>query len=616
MAEPTPEKTRIPLSDERSFPLLKRLWGTFVRPHAAWLALAGVAMAVVAAMTALTAWLMDPVVNEVFVERNEATLWLIGGAVVATFALKSGAAYVQDALVARVGQRIVADIQNRLFGHLLDQDVALFQSRATGSLISHFTFDVQALRQAVSSAVVGIGRDGLSVILLVGVMVYQDWLLSIIALVVAPLTVLPIQRLGRRMRRVSGDAQGRMGKLTTLLGQAFQGIRVIKAYAMEPAERARVGALVEEIFRLTYRQGRVRAAVQPVIDAFGGLAVAAVIVYGGYRVIEGATTPGAFFSFITAVLMAYQPLRSLGKISATVQEGVAAAERLFTLLDRQSAIVEPSDPVTLERQPAEIAFADVRFSYTDGTEALAGISFTAPAGKVTALVGPSGAGKSTVLNLIPRFFDVDAGRVTIGRADVRTVSTASLRDAIALVSQEVVLFDDTVAENIRYARPSASDDDVRKAAEAAAAHGFITDLPQGYETRVGEHGAKLSGGQRQRIAIARAILKDAPILLLDEATSALDTESERQIQAALARLMAGRTTIVIAHRLSTVQGADCIHAFDRGRVVESGDHRKLIAQDGLYARLHALQFREPDPSTPLNSIQGAQDEVRKKASVE
>ncbi len=593
MAEPKPEKTRIPLNDARSGPLMRRLWQAFVRPHAGWLTVASVAMAIVAATTALTAWLMDPVVDKVFVEQDRSMLWLVGGAVILTFALKSAASFFQDALLARVGGRIVADVQLRLFGHLLDQDVALFQSRATGGLISHFTFDVQALRQAVSNAIVGLVRDGLSVIFLVGVMLYQDWLLSLIALLVAPLTVVPIQRLGKRMRRVSGDAQARMGDLTTLLGQAFQGIRVIKAYAMERAETNRVGALVEEIYRLTYRQGRVRAAVQPIVDAFGGIAVAAVIVYGGYRVIEGATTPGAFFSFIAAVLMAYQPLRGLGKVSTTLQEGLAAAERLFALLDRQSAIAEAPDARALERAPAEVALKDVRFSYADGTEALAGIDLVAPAGKVTALVGPSGAGKSTVLNLIPRFFDVESGSVSIGGTDVRRLTLASLRDAVALVSQEIVLFDDTVAENIRFGRPDATDAELFAAAEAAAAHDFISALPDGYATRVGEHGTKLSGGQRQRIAIARAILKDAPILLLDEATSALDTESERQIQAALGRLMKGRTTLVIAHRLSTVQGADVIHAFEAGRVVESGDHHALVERGGTYARLHALQFREP-----------------------
>lgn len=594
MAEAKPEKTRIPLNDDRTGPLLRRLWGAFVRPHAGWLAVASIAMAIVAATTALTAWLMDPVVDKVFVEQDRSMLWLVGGAVIVTFALKSAASYFQDALLARVGQRIVADVQLRLFGHLLNQDVAMFQSRATGGLISHFTFDVQALRQAVSNAIVGLVRDGLSVVFLVAVMLYQDWLLSVIALLVAPLTVVPIQKLGKRMRRVSGDAQARMGELTTLLGQAFQGIRVIKAYAMERAEIRRVRALVEEIYQLTYRQGRVRAAVQPIVDAFGGIAVAAVIVYGGFRVIEGATTPGAFFSFIAAVLMAYQPLRGLGKVSTTLQEGLAAAERLFLLLDRQSAIVEAPDARALDRRPAEVALTDVRFRYADGTEALAGVSLAAPAGKVTALVGPSGAGKSTVLNLIPRFFDVDSGSVTIDGTDVRSLTLASLRDAVALVSQEVVLFDDTVAENIRFGRPDATDAELRAAAEAAAAHEFIAALPEGYDTRVGEHGTKLSGGQRQRIAIARAILKDAPILLLDEATSALDTESERQIQAALARLMKGRTTLVIAHRLSTVQGADVIHAFEAGRVVESGDHHALVQRGGTYSRLHALQFREPE----------------------
>jgi subfamily B ATP-binding cassette protein MsbA len=594
MSEARPEKTKIPLNDARTGPLLRRLWEAFVRRHAGWLVLASIAMAIVAATTAATAWLMDPVVDKVFVDKDRSTLWLVGGAVLVVFALKSAAAYFQNALLARVGQRIVADVQLRLFGHLLHQDVALFQSRASGALISHFTFDVQALRQAVSSAIVSLVRDGLSVVFLVAVMVYQDWLLSLIALVVAPLTAIPIRRLGKRMRRVSGDAQARMGELTTLLGQAFQGIRVIKAYSMERAETERVGTVVEEIFQLTFRQGRVRAAVQPIVDAFGGIAVAAVIVYGGYRVIEGATTPGAFFSFIAAVLMAYQPLRGLSKVSTALQEGLAAADRLFALLDRQAAIADAPDAKTLARAPAEIRFDDVRFRYADGTEALAGISLTAPAGQVTALVGPSGAGKSTVLNLIPRFYEVEAGAVTVGGDDVRSLTLESLRAAIALVSQEIVLFDDTVAENIRFGRPGAGDAEVRAAAEAAAASPFIEALPDGYATRVGEHGTKLSGGQRQRIAIARAILKDAPILLLDEATSALDTESERQIQAALGRLMQGRTTIVIAHRLSTVQGADVIHAFEAGRVVESGDHRTLVAAGGVYARLHALQFREPE----------------------
>ena len=597
-AEPKPEKTRIQIADSRSLPLIKRLWSSFIRPHAGWLAVASVAMALVAATTALTAYLMDPVVNEVFVNKNATLLWAVGGAVLATFVVKSVAAYFQDTLLAVVGQRVVADVQSKLFAHLLDQDVALFQSRTTGTLISHFTFDVQALRQAVSNAIVSLGRDGLSVILLVGVMVYQDWLLSVITLVVAPLTAVPIERLGRRMRKVSGEAQVRMGDLTTHLGQSFQGIRMIKAYGMEAPERASVGAIILDIANLSIRQGRVRAAVQPIVDVFGGIAVAAVIVYGGLRVIEGVTTPGAFFSFIAAVLMAYQPLRALGKVNTQIQEGLAAAERIFALLDREPEIRDAADAKVLARDPAEIRLTGVLFRYPDGTEALSGLDLVAPAGKVTALVGPSGAGKSTVLQLIPRFQDVAAGAVTVGGTDIRKLTIASLRGAIAVVSQEVVLFDASVADNIRFGRPGASDAEVKAAAEAAAADGFICEMPAGYDTRVGEHGLKLSGGQRQRIAIARAILKDAPILLLDEATSALDTESERQIQTALARLMTGRTTLVIAHRLSTISNADVIHAMAAGTVVESGGHDELIAKGGVYAKLNALQFREQDRPEP------------------
>jgi subfamily B ATP-binding cassette protein MsbA len=592
--EPKPEKTRIPIADSRSIPLIKRLWASFIRPHAGWLVIASVAMALVAGTTAATAYLMDPVVNEVFVNKNASLLWLVGGAVLLTFVVKSVAAYAQDALLVLVGQRVVADVQRRLFAHLLEQDVALFQSRGTGTLISHFTFDVQALRQAVSNAIVSVGRDGLSVILLFGVMVYQDWILSLITLIVAPLSAIPIDRLGRRMRKVSGEAQARMGELTSHLGQSFQGIRMIKAFGMEAPERGRVAEIVEDIAALTIRQGRVRAAVQPIVDVFGGFAVAGVIVYGGLRVIDGVTTPGAFFSFIAAVLMAYQPLRALGKVNTQVQEGLAAAERIFALLDRAPDIRDKADAVALPRTPAEVRLDDVLFRYPDGTEALAGLQLTAPAGKVSALVGPSGAGKSTVLQLIPRFHDVERGTVTVGGHDVRDLSLASLRSAIAVVSQEIVLFDAGIAENIRFGRPGATDEEVQDAAKAAAADGFISEMPDGYKTRVGEHGLKLSGGQRQRIAIARAILKDAPILLLDEATSALDTESERQIQDALARLMVGRTTLVIAHRLSTIRGADVIHVMDQGRVVESGNHDALISGGGAYARLHAMQFRHDD----------------------
>ncbi|AFX99150.1 ABC transporter transmembrane region family protein [Candidatus Endolissoclinum faulkneri L2] len=583
------EKIKILLKHTYTELLLFRLWTTFVRAYIKWLVYAAIAMAMVALTTALTAWLMDPIVDKVFVERNHSMLWLVGSAVMITFALKASASFFQEAFLARVGGRIVADVQVRLFTHMLDQNMLFFQNHSTGELVSHFTVNVQALRQTASTAIVGLIRDGLSVVLLFGVMLYQDWRLSLIALLITPITVFPIQKLGENMRQISITAQVCMGNLTTLLSQSFQGIRVIKAYLMEKSETKRIYTLSNKIYQITYRQSLVRAAVQPIVDGCGGLAIGAIIIYGGYQVIEGTTTPGAFFSFITAMLMIYQPLRGLGKVSTTLQEGLAAAERLFVLFDHRSVTTEAPNAKAMVRAPADITLKDVRFSYSDGTEALAGINLLAPAGKITALVGPSGAGKSTIINLIPRFFDVESGSVTVGGSDVRALTINSLRDSIALVSQEIILFDDTVAENIRFARPEATDKELYAAAEFAA-DTFISSLPKGYNTRVGEYGIKLSGGQRQRIAIARAILKNAPILLLDEATNALDSESEQQIHDALGKLMKNRTIMIITHRISSLLKADLIYAIEGGKVVECGDHQALVKINGTYAQLYAKQY--------------------------
>lgn len=570
--------------------LVGRLWQEAIRPYLGRIVLALVFMAVAAAAQGFTAWLMEPVVDWVFAQKSGTLLWPVAGAVLATFAVKGLAEYAQAAIMSQVGLRIIADLQRRLFAHLLTLDAGFFQRVSSGRLVSRFMVDVNQMRQGVSNAITGIGKDSLTVVALVFVMFYQDWMLGLLAFIVFPIAVYPIVRLGKRMRKVTVDTQEQMGAFNTVLEQSFQGIRMVKSYALEPHEQGKVDVLTEEIYRLTLKGAITRALSSPIMETLGGLAVTIVIVYGGYQVIAGETTTGSFFSFITALMMAYQPMKSLAKLNASLQEGLAGAQRLFEVLDTQTAIAEKPDAQPLHTHGGHVVFENVTFEYEPGKPALRDLSLSVPAGRTVALVGPSGAGKSTIMNLIPRFYDASGGTVTIDGQDVRDVTLESLRGAIALVSQEVVLFDDSVRANIAFGRPGASEAEIEQAARNAAAHEFIAALPDGYDTIVGQRGLKLSGGQRQRLAIARAMLKNAPILLLDEATSALDTESERHVQAALNTLMEGRTTLVIAHRLSTVVHADVIHVIDDGRVIESGRHDELLERGGAYARLYALQF--------------------------
>ena len=439
------------------------------------------------------------------------------------------------------------------------------------------------------------------VVFLVALMFYQDWLLALIAFVVFPIALYPIVRIGQRMRTVSADTQSQMGELTTILDETFQGARHVRAYSMETYEIGRAAKAIDAIFRLVHRAGKVRSATHPIMETLGGVAIGVVVFYGGSRVLAGATTPGTFFSFITALLLAYQPLKSLANLNTNLQEGLAAAQRIFALLDMEPEIQDRPGAGQLNIGAGAIRLNNVRFGYEPGTVALDGINLDIPAGRTVALVGPSGAGKSTVLNLIPRFYDPGEGRVLIDGSDARDVTLASLRSAIALVSQDISLFDDTVRANIAYGRPGADFEEITTAAKGAGAHNFIAELKDGYDTHVGGRGLKLSGGQRQRLAIARAMLKDAPILLLDEATSALDSESERYVQKALAELMQGRTTVVIAHRLSTVVSADLIYVMDRGRVVETGTHGQLLAAGGAYARLYAMQFADQENAPPAQT---------------
>jgi len=547
-------------------------------------------MVVAAASTAAFTQIMKPIIDDIFLSRQASMLVPVALAAFIVFTAKGVASYGEAVLMSFIGHRIVAQLQQRLFDRLIGADLAFFNRTSPGDLVARFINDINLLRNAVSNTLVGFGKDSLTALALTAVMFYEDWPLALVAFFAFPTAVLPIVRVGRRMRKVSSQTQSRVGRLTTLLDESFQGIRYVKSYAMEAYESARARGAIEDVFRLNYKAARVRSVLHPIMEVLGGLAIVAVILYGGHQVVVAERQPGSFFAFITALLLAYEPIKRLAKLNANLQEGLAAAARVFTLLDQEPEIRDRADARALAVSGGRIRFDGVSFAYGPGIPALDGVTLEVPAGKTAALVGPSGAGKSTIMNLIPRFYDVDDGAVTVDGQDVRSVTLDSLRRQIALVSQEILLFDDTVRANIAYGRPEASAAELEAAAEAAGAAEFIAALPQGYDTPVGPRGSNLSGGQRQRIAIARAMLKNAPILLLDEATSSLDSESERHVQDALGQLMAGRTTLVIAHRLSTVIDAETIYVMEDGRIVESGRHAELLARGGAYARLYALQF--------------------------
>jgi subfamily B ATP-binding cassette protein MsbA len=577
----------------RTWPLVKRVVRDYMVKHWPKLLAGVVLMGVISACTSALPFLLGDITNSAVAKKSLDTLHWIAAGVFVVFVVKGLASYANEALMAFVAHRVVADIQSTMFGRLMHADLAHFHNTATGRMISAFNNDVNKMRALFSNTITGIGRDLVTAAALIGVMVYTDWLLSFVGLVVFPLAAVPILQLGRRMRKVSANTQHELAQFTTLLDESFQGARHVKAYGMEDYEADRADTVINRLFRLNFKAARVKAIADPLLEVIAGVAIVAVLLYGGYKVYYGAPV-GDFFQFIGALLLAYEPVRRLARLNASLQEGLAAAERVFDNLDIRPTIQDKPDARPLTVRRGAVRLEDVSFAYVKGAPALSEVTIEAPAGKTAALVGPSGAGKSTVLNLIPRFYDVDAGRVTIDGTDVRDVAQASLRANIGLVSQETSLFDDTIHANIAYGKPGATDAEIVAAARAAAAHEFIMALPDGYHTHVGGLGVKLSGGQRQRISIARAILKNAPILLLDEATSALDTESERQVQAALHRLMAGRTTLVIAHRLSTVIGADVIYVLEDGRVSEAGSHAELLRKRGAYAKLYAAQMRAED----------------------
>ncbi len=568
--------------------LLLRLWRDYISRFKLKIVIAAILMILVAATTAANAYLMQPMLDEIFLNKNREMLVVIPFAVLAIFAVKAASSYGQSVILATLGQRIVATMQQQLYRHLIYADIGLFADKASGRLISRFTNDIYLLRNAVSTIFTGFIKEALTLVFLIGVMFYQSWLLALVALIIFPLSAWPVIRLGKRMRKLSNQTQEGISDFAGQLDETFAGVRVVKAYGQEEKEVQRASDHIESLYNLYKKTAKIQAIASPMMEMFTGCAIAAVIWYGGMQVMNGVTSAGAFFSFITAMIMAYKPAKTMANFSTNLQEGLAAAARLFAVLDTKPNINDKPNATPLKVSSGNIVIDNLTFNYQGGA-GIERISLQVPAGRTVALVGPSGGGKSTLMNLLLRFYAPQEGAIYIDNQDIADVTLSSLRNSISLVSQETVLFDDTVANNIAYGRPEATADEIEQAARAAAAHDFITDLEYGYDTIVGARGIKLSGGQRQRIAIARALLKNAPILLLDEATSALDTQSEQQVQQALDRLMHGRTTLVIAHRLSTIRHAAVIYVLDKGKVVESGTHQELLNKGGLFKRLYAIQ---------------------------
>ena len=586
------KSNKMKLGDASTQFLIKRLFKDYVSGQLVKIAFSLIAMAFVAGSTVMLAKQMEPIINDIFLKRQEDLLLPIALGVIGIFFVKGAATYAQSMLMQHVGLEIIATIQEQLFRKLMRADLAYFHEESPGNLVSRFMNDANMLKGVVSNTLTSIGKDTLTAVGLIGMMFYQDWFLATIAFAAFPTAILPIAKTGKRIRKVSTNTQESMGLLTTRLDEAFQGIRHVKAYNMEDHETKRVSETILTVLRLNLKAARTSSILSPIMETLGGIAIAIVILYGGNEVIQGTKDPGSFFAFITALLLAYEPIKKLSKLNANMQTGLAAAHRVYSILDSEPNIKDPADAKELEITKGDVVFKDVYFNYDDNTSALEAINLTAKANKTIALVGASGAGKTSILNLIPRFYDVTKGKITFDGQDIRDVNLSSLRQATALVSQEIQLFDDTVRSNIAYGKTDASEEEIIEAAKNAHAHDFILSLPEGYDTQVGPRGSRLSGGQRQRVAIARAMVKDAPVLLLDEATSALDTESERHVQTALNTLMKGRTTFVIAHRLSTVIDADMIYVMDKGKIIEEGTHTQLLKKSGTYAKLYALQFVE------------------------
>jgi subfamily B ATP-binding cassette protein MsbA len=574
-----------------TLPFIRRLWRDWMRPHAKTLALVLLLVTLVSGATGLYPVLIKAAFDA-FDAKDAQAILLAPLFVIAVTSVKGFSLLALTILTNKVVTRIEADMQTALYGHLIEADLAQIGRESPAALTQRFTTDFAFIREALTRLSTVFLREVTTIIALVAAMLWIDPVLTLVAAVIAPFFAYPVNKIGRKLRRVAVSTQEQTGLMASLITESLAGTRIAKTYGLERYLKTKAAKTFDDVRDLKMKAANARGRMDPILEAGGGVAVAIVLILIGHRILSGNSTVGDFTGFVTALVMAAQPIRALGNLNAIVQEAAAALHRTFAIMDEAPRIQDKPEAKPLVLEGGEIRFSNLAFSYDGEAVALDHVDLVAQAGQTTALVGRSGSGKSTLLSLVPRLYDVSQGAVLIDGQDVRDVTLASLRRAVAVVSQDVILFDDTIRANIAFGRPDASNEDIVAAAKAAAAHDFILKQPDGYDTPVGPGGGRLSGGERQRISLARAFLKNAPILLLDEATSALDSESERLVQDAVRRLMKGRTTLVIAHRLSTVRNAEKIVVMENGRVAETGSHEALIAKRGTYARLHRLQLSD------------------------
>ena len=570
--------------------ILKRLFKENIRPQLAKLSTSFIFMVIIALATGATAWLLDPAIKKIFLERDAQMIWMIPLGVIGILFIKGLATFIQVSILTEVGQKIIADIQIKMFTKITYADLGWIQVNHSGKIIANFLYDVNLLQSAVSDNLANTFRNLLTLICLLGVMFYQDVTLSLIALIAIPLVTLLSKRLGRRMKKTSTSTQIETGILASLLTENLDGTRIVKAYQQEEAEIKKVSQSIYRRMQLLIKITKTRAAASPFSEFLAGFGIAGTMYYAGVRGIQGELPLNEFISFLGAMMLAFQPLRSLAQANTIMQEGFAAGKRVFNLMDQPLEIIEKNNAEELLVKKGEVIFKEISLSYDKKNTVLSNINLTLEPNSITALVGPSGSGKTSTLNLIPRFYDPLNGEILIDGMSTKDVTLYSLRSSVALVSQEPILFDLSIRDNISYGKKNASEEEIITAAKLASADQFILNFPNGYDTIIGEKGYSLSGGQKQRISIARAFLKNAPILLLDEATSSLDSESEHAVQKAISTLMKNRTTLVIAHRLSTIENANKIIVLNNGIIEETGTHEELIQNNGLYKKLYERQF--------------------------